>query len=490
MDHPPVAALPLTDRPRRRSRSPALAAAFAAIGSSIAGAPSARGDEPKPTVAVFPIDLAAAGVEKKPSGLSEALSSLVGSALVRSGRFFVAPPDQLRSRAVELKAQSYKTCFDQSCQVELGKAVAAAKIVSGKVVRIGSSCRVVLDLFDLRAERSEGSGQGRAACTPEGIEQALDGAISELVASGRPAAAEAPKARPAEPKAVEAVKAAVQTTPPPPPAPAIRLPAGSPAAELFTAHGLLSLTGTRIEGVIKGPAIESSAIRPRALKASPSVPRPPWIEKGSGPVLNNLKPTGATQGVAASSAFGDPAFRLVVAETRALLEVYKAMPSQDRTHSIDSKLKLGESVDESSTASAMVIERAPGGPRIASHWVDRDGAIWARAEMITAGTEIKAAAGWEILFRPAELAALPPDKAACARWRRASSTIAGSVASMREAFGAADDESTITLAEHLDGLLIVQTSRASSSSAGGSEEWEALYDLDALLAVGVCRGVP
>jgi outer membrane protein OmpA-like peptidoglycan-associated protein len=105
---------------------------------------------------------------------------------VRSGRYYVAPPDDLRKGAEGLKAGSYKSCFDQACQIELGKAVAAAKLLSGRVFRIGTSCRLVLDLYDLRTERSEASGQSKEACTPEGLERALDLATSELLGERTP----------------------------------------------------------------------------------------------------------------------------------------------------------------------------------------------------------------------------------------------------------------------------------------------------------------
>ena len=53
------------------------------------------------------------------------------------------------------KAESHQDCYDQSCQIELGKAVAAHKSLSSRLVKIGDSCSLQSQIYDLRTETTE-----------------------------------------------------------------------------------------------------------------------------------------------------------------------------------------------------------------------------------------------------------------------------------------------------------------------------------------------
>jgi hypothetical protein len=47
----------------------------------------------------------------------------------------------MRDRIASDKAESYRACVDQSCQIELGKAMAAQKSLATKLIRVGIRAR-------------------------------------------------------------------------------------------------------------------------------------------------------------------------------------------------------------------------------------------------------------------------------------------------------------------------------------------------------------
>lgn len=68
-----------------------------------------------------------------------------------------------------LKAESYKSCYDDSCQIELGKALAATHILRTKITRFGSRCVLNGELIDLRKEVAVAAASSRGDCGAEGF---------------------------------------------------------------------------------------------------------------------------------------------------------------------------------------------------------------------------------------------------------------------------------------------------------------------------------
>lgn len=68
-----------------------------------------------------------------------------------------------------MKSESYGACYDDSCQVELGKALAATHILRSKITRFGSKCVLNGELVDLRAEVAVGAASSRGDCVAEGF---------------------------------------------------------------------------------------------------------------------------------------------------------------------------------------------------------------------------------------------------------------------------------------------------------------------------------
>jgi hypothetical protein len=85
----------------------------------------------------------------------------------------------IHHQIAEQKKESYQSCYDNSCQIELGKALAASHILRSQVARFGQSCVLNAELIDLKAEVTIAATSSRGSCEEEGFL-----AMSEKVASG------------------------------------------------------------------------------------------------------------------------------------------------------------------------------------------------------------------------------------------------------------------------------------------------------------------
>ena len=68
-----------------------------------------------------------------------------------------------------VKNESYGACYDDSCQIELGKALAATHILRSKITRFGSKCVLNGELIDLRSEVAVAAASSRGDCVAEGF---------------------------------------------------------------------------------------------------------------------------------------------------------------------------------------------------------------------------------------------------------------------------------------------------------------------------------
>jgi hypothetical protein len=129
-------------------------------------------------VAVF--DLEVKGIELD-GGTVDRLTDYLGSLLASKG-YQVVPRSQIKERLVAAKTDSYKDCYDQSCQIDIGKELAAQKSLASQVLKIGSNCKVAVNLFDLKRAASEGAGTASGACDEDGVVTSLERAVDVLFA--------------------------------------------------------------------------------------------------------------------------------------------------------------------------------------------------------------------------------------------------------------------------------------------------------------------
>ncbi len=126
----------------------------------------------RPLVAVF-------AMEDRGSALSPEVVSNLGAYLearLAEGGYQVIPQDQLRERIAKEKQGSFQACFDESCQIELGRELSAQKILSTRILKIGDTCQVTSTLYDLKKAAAELAATAGGPCQ----EGALLGAVQEI----------------------------------------------------------------------------------------------------------------------------------------------------------------------------------------------------------------------------------------------------------------------------------------------------------------------
>lgn len=144
----------------------------AALGTATARAE----DKAKPVMAVFTIENQGAALSNTDI---DSLTEFLAAKLGEGGRFQIVPREQIRERLREQKKDSYSECYDQGCQIEIGRELAAEKVVTSSVRKVGSQCLVTAAIYDLRRAASDRTASARRACNVDD----LIGAVEELARS-------------------------------------------------------------------------------------------------------------------------------------------------------------------------------------------------------------------------------------------------------------------------------------------------------------------
>ncbi|MFC1654642.1 tetratricopeptide repeat protein [Myxococcota bacterium] len=134
--------------------------------------------ERKPVVAVFDVEAKLLKMDRQLlDGLSEHLATL----LTKTGLYRVVPRSEIKKRMLGQKKESYRHCYDQSCQVELGRELAAEKTVSAQVIKLGNKCKVNITIYDLKKATTEAAASVSGECNVDEIVTSLENAVRELV---------------------------------------------------------------------------------------------------------------------------------------------------------------------------------------------------------------------------------------------------------------------------------------------------------------------
>ena len=136
---------------------------------------------PKLIVAVFDVRDESKRFKKN---VTEQLTEYLAASLTATGRFQVVPRDQLRKRLAQEKRASFRKCYDESCQLEMGKALAAEKTLTTKLLRVGDRCAIVATLYDLKTETTEKSALEKTNCSANELMELMDKITKTLAQPG------------------------------------------------------------------------------------------------------------------------------------------------------------------------------------------------------------------------------------------------------------------------------------------------------------------
>jgi hypothetical protein len=113
------------------------------------------------------------------------LSDYLAVRLTSQCGFRVVPQDQIKKQLFKEKKKTYRHCYDQRCRIELGKAVAAEKILAVRIFKTGNQCVITANLYDLRTETTERAATTRVRCTDASLMTALDDVAQQLSSAPR-----------------------------------------------------------------------------------------------------------------------------------------------------------------------------------------------------------------------------------------------------------------------------------------------------------------
>jgi len=134
------------------------------------------------TVAVFDIlDRSNRTGENTRSQLTDYLITQVSEI---SG-FKVIPRDRLRKKIAEQKVKGYGLHYDKKHQAKLGKAMAAKKIITSKLLRVGKTCALTSNLYDLETETLVIAASAETDCSPDSLMNAVRKIAKKLKHKGR-----------------------------------------------------------------------------------------------------------------------------------------------------------------------------------------------------------------------------------------------------------------------------------------------------------------
>lgn len=129
------------------------------------------------TVAVFDIeDRSSATDQATREQLTDYLSASSASAL----GWRIIPRSNVKAALSGEKVKSYEACVDEACQIELGKTLAAEKVLSTRMIRVGQQCALTSTLLDLRTEAVERAGTVKVACDSDALLAGIDQLVRRL----------------------------------------------------------------------------------------------------------------------------------------------------------------------------------------------------------------------------------------------------------------------------------------------------------------------
>lgn len=156
---------------------------------------------PKPRVVVV-FDIQNKGAPLTAQDL-ESMTDYLGNQLGEGGHLRIVPRSEIRQRLRAGKRASYKDCYDQRCQIEVGRELAAQMTVATRIGKVGSSCILTAALYDLKTAASARTSSATAACNADALLVALAKVAKALRDSRGPTSSSAPTAQAAPVRVIE-----------------------------------------------------------------------------------------------------------------------------------------------------------------------------------------------------------------------------------------------------------------------------------------------
>jgi len=133
-------------------------------------------------VAVFELELR--NVELKAS-MARILRDYLSDRLAATGKFRVVPGDKTRSALTREQRRTRQLCFEKSCQIRIGRALAADRTLSTRVMHIGKRCTLSATLYDLATQVTERGATAKSGCSEEELQLAIEEVVHKLASQSK-----------------------------------------------------------------------------------------------------------------------------------------------------------------------------------------------------------------------------------------------------------------------------------------------------------------
>ena len=123
-----------------------------------------------------------------------ALTDVLAGEMALGGVFQVMPPGDVKRILLDQSRVSFKACYDEKCQIQLGRELPANKLLTCTVVRIGRTCRVSASLYDLKRQTTDTSERETAGCGEQALVSSIEKVTTRLREWGKAQAGAKPSA--------------------------------------------------------------------------------------------------------------------------------------------------------------------------------------------------------------------------------------------------------------------------------------------------------
>ena len=119
---------------------------------------------------------------------TDALDALLFLELTAADRFRFVPRRAIEAANRDLKASALTACADAQCAIEIGRALAAERVLVPRLFGSADGCVVALTLYDLRTETGDWAATAKAPCEDRALRDAATRLAKKLTVSKKPKA--------------------------------------------------------------------------------------------------------------------------------------------------------------------------------------------------------------------------------------------------------------------------------------------------------------
>ncbi len=114
----------------------------------------------------------------------DAAAEYLRTGFIASGKYVVISKERQNEAKIKaLKKESYKKCYDKTCQIPLGQALSADTLLNSSITKFGGTFTFSVELIDLAKEATVKGANAEFDGSEKGLKEAMDKIIKKLTTS-------------------------------------------------------------------------------------------------------------------------------------------------------------------------------------------------------------------------------------------------------------------------------------------------------------------